>query len=125
MRSILPAALAATCLAGCASDGLLLSDRDAGGSMPGVTTTSFVACEREGERWYAEGGVALNVATVRGVRAVLCDLEGTGPEAAGGLPCAITSEVAFSDATARVACGVGDPAAGGYRYATVRFVVEP
>ncbi|AKF11406.1 hypothetical protein DB32_008555 [Sandaracinus amylolyticus] len=84
-----------------------------------------MSCEPEADGWYAEAELPLNVATVRGLRAVLCDLEGTAPERSGGLPCAITSEVAFSDTVARVACGSGDPAAGGFRYGTVRFVVDP
>ena len=117
--------LAAILLTACTTSAPLLADRDAGMIGPGVLGGTFVSCEREGERWYAEGAVAVNVASVRGIRAVLCDVEGTPPEASGGLPCAITSELAFSDSAARVACGSGDPAAGGHRYATVRFVVEP
>ena len=103
--------------------GFVLSDID--GGEPPIGIASLAGCGiQDGSAWWSEAHVEIDPATVRDVRAVLCDLEGTPPPDAAGLPCRVTSEVYFSDGRARVRCGDGDPGAGGYRYGTVRFVVE-
>lgn len=76
----------------------------------------------EGNSMFAEAAVAIDVDRVAHVVAVLCDLEGTYT-AAGGLHC-VTRDPYFDRARVRVFCGSGDPAAGGYRHRSVRFVIE-
>lgn len=128
MRS--PTLAALLLFVGCGPGGsaFVLSDADAGEADAGEVSISMVPLAgcgiQDGSTWWSEAVVTIDVARVRAVRAVLCDLEGTPPPDAAGLPCRITSEVAFSESRARVRCGEGDPGDGGHRYGTVRFVVE-
>lgn len=118
-------ALCAAIVGGCgADDAFVLIDEDAGG--PGPSISSFAGCDRfDGVAWWSDVPASINVATVQDVRAVLCDVEGTPPPDAEGLPCRATSEVWLSDSQVRIRCGAGDPTAGGHRYATVRVVIVP
>lgn len=76
----------------------------------------------EGTILFAEADVSIDPATVRHVSAIMCDREGDF-FGSGGLPCAAGTP-RFSGTRIRQQCGGGDPTETGFRYRTVRFVIE-
>lgn len=102
---------------------------DAGERLRDASTDAAVAqataeCTiSEGGVLYAEAAVTIDPGTVRSVTAIMCGLEGSPPAGLGGLEC--TSAFArFSASRVRAQCGGGDPSATGFRWRTVRFVIE-
>ncbi len=89
-------------------------------AQPMVVTADCTA--QDGSLYYADAYVDIDPATVHHVEAIMCDLEGT-LSGTGGFPCT-SAAPRFSATRIRVLCGSGDPTMSGYRYRTVRFVIN-